>query len=214
MGQLIRRCIPEKNDTLRWYLPSFPLYSDCGACYFIDVCCLVTTVVFLGVVWPSGLLSGAGGVISALLPDDVEEAVAGSSTVVEGEASASESLSVVTPSVVESVLDVAPAAVPSSVEQMSSVVVGVSPSAGVHALGPEVERLNVASLAPGPVDVCMGTAAIVVDDCITAAVGPIDVAVQTEGGLCVFNEHIDHVKDCVLCNTLGWLHLAILPYFR
>ena len=69
---------------------------------------LLTTVVFLGVVVQSSLASRAGGVIIASFLDEVERTAAGSSTVVEGEDSASESLSVVTRSVVELVLDVGP----------------------------------------------------------------------------------------------------------
>ena len=100
---------------------------------------LVTAVVFPGVVRPSSLASVAGGILSASVLNDVDGAAAGFSMVVKGEDSASESLSLVTGSVVESVLDVGPVAVPSSVEQRSSVVVGGSPSAAVDALVTEVE---------------------------------------------------------------------------
>ena len=166
---------------------------------------LLMTVVFLGVVRPSCLISGAGGVVIASVVDEVERAAAGSSTVVEGEDSASESLSLVTRSVVESVLDVGTAAVQLSVEQVSSVAVAGSPSVAVDALGPEVERLSVASLSPGPVDICVETAATVVDGSVFVAAGPVDVTVQTDGGLYVLYEILDHVKYCVFCKIFSWL---------
>ena len=100
---------------------------------------LVATLVFPEVVRPSSLVSAAGGVVSASVLDQVERAAAGYSTVVEVEGSASESLSVVTRSVVKSVMYVRPAVVPSSKEPVLFVVVGGSSSAAVHALGPEVE---------------------------------------------------------------------------
>ena len=114
---------------------------------------LVTNVVFPGVVRPSSLVSGSGGVVSASVLDKVKRAAAGSSTVVEGEDSASEVLLLVTRSVVESVLDVGLAAVPSSMEQVSSIVVGGSLSEAAKALRPKVERLKFASLSAGPLDV-------------------------------------------------------------
>ena len=144
--------------------------------------------------------------------DEVERAAAGSSTVVEGEDSAAESLLVVTHPVLVSVLDVVSAAVPSSLDQVLSIVLGGSPSAAVDALGLEVERLNVASLSPGPVDICVDTAAtVVVDACVTAALGPGDVAVWTEGGLYVLNNIIDHVKPCVFCKIFIWLCFSPFP---
>ena len=161
----------------------------------------MTTVVFPVVVRPSHLISSADGVVSASVLDDVERAAVWSSIVNEGENSASESVSVVTRSVVESVLEVGPAAVPSSVEQVSSIVVGRFPSAPADALGLEVKRLSVAFLSPGPVDICVETA---VDGCVTVAAGPVDVAVQIEGGLYVLIELIDHVKHCVFCKNVIW----------
>ena len=56
------------------------------------VFCLVTTVVFFGLVRPFSLSSGAGCAVSVSVLDNVERAVAGSSTVVQGEDTASESL--------------------------------------------------------------------------------------------------------------------------
>ena len=146
------------------------------------VCCLVATVVFIGVVLASSLLSGAGGVASASLLHDVERALTGSSTFFEGEHSAPESFSVVTRSVVESALGEEPAGVSSSVEQVLSVVAGGSLPEDVNVLGPKVERLIVASSSPEPVRVCVRITATVVEDGVTVAACPVDVAVQTEGG--------------------------------
>ena len=165
----------------------------------------MTTVAFLGVVRSSSLVSGAGGVVSVSVLDVMERAAAGSSTVVEGEDSAAESLLVVTHPVLVSVLDVGPATVPSSLEQVLSIVLGGSPSAAVDVLRPEVERLNVASLSPGPVDICVDTAATVVNGCVTVAWGSVDVAVRTEGGLYVLNNLIDQVKPCVFFKKFIWL---------
>ena len=134
--------------------------------------------------------------------DEVEGAAAGSSTVVEGEDSASQALSLMTRSVVESVVDVGPAAVPLSLEQVSFVVVGGSPPAAVDALEPEVDRLSVASFSPGHVDICAETAANVVNVCVSVAAGPVDVTVQTEDGFYVLNELLDHVKIFALCKIL------------
>ena len=85
---------------------------------------------------PWSLVSGAGGIVSASVLDEVDRTAAGSSTAVEGEDSASEVLPLVTLSVVVSVLDVGSAAVLASVEQVSSIVVGGSSSAAVVAPGP------------------------------------------------------------------------------
>ena len=123
------------------------------------VFCLLTTVVIPGEVRPSSPLLGAVVAVSATLSDNVEGAVSGSSTVVEGEDNASESISVVTCSVVESVLDVEPAGVPSSVNRVSSVAIGGSLSSNVNALGPQMERLSVTFLSPEPVGVCVRTTA-------------------------------------------------------
>ena len=43
----------------------------------------------------------------------------------------------------------------------------------------------------------MELAITVVDGCVAVAAGPVDVAVQTEGGLYVLIELIDYVKHCV-----------------
>ena len=75
-------------------------------------CNSLTTVVFPGVFRPTNPFFAAGGAISASFPHDMERTVAGSSNVAQGEDSASESLSVVTRSVVQSVLDVGSAGVP------------------------------------------------------------------------------------------------------
>ena len=141
------------------------------------------------------LVTDAGGVVNASVLVEVERA----STVVQGEDSASKVLSLVTRSVVESVLNVRPAAVPMSVEQLSSVVVSGSPFAAVDTLGPEVEQLSVVTLSPGPVDICVETAATAADGCVIVAAGPIHVSVQTDGGLHVLIKLIDRVKHCVLC---------------
>ena len=103
---------------------------------------------------PSSFSSGAGCVVSASVLEDVETAVTESSTVMETGDSASESLSVVTLFVVESLLDVEPAAVPSSVSRMPSVAAGGSLSVDLEALVPVMEC---ASSSPKPVDFCMGT---------------------------------------------------------
>ena len=122
---------------------------------FSDKCC------FSGVVRPSSLVSDAGGVVSVSVLDEVDRVAAGSSTVFEGDGSASEVLWLVTRSLVESFLDVRPPPpVPPSV---SPVVDSRSPSSVVDALGPEFGQLSVASLSPGPVDICLETAATVVD---------------------------------------------------
>ena len=83
-----------------------------------------------------------------------------------------------------------------------TVEIGGSLSAAVDALGLKVERLSVAILSPGPVDICVETAATVVDGYVTAAARPVDLAVQTEGGLFVRIEFIDHVEHCVICKLL------------
>ena len=137
-----------------------------------------------------------------------------SSTVVESQNSASEELSAVTRSVVESMLDVEPAYMPSSLEQMSSVVNAGSPAATVDALGPEVERLSATFLSSKSADICVETVTTVEDGCVTVAAGPVVVAVQTEGGLCSLNELIDHVKHCVFCKLLRSLVLVIFPCFE
>ena len=103
----------------------------------------------------------------------------------EGEDSASESLSILTRSVVELVFDVEPAGVPLSVDRVPYFVVSGSLFAQVYALWPAVEQLRVASLSPVPVGVCLGSTANVVEDGVTAAGSPVVVAVQTKGGLCV-----------------------------
>ena len=76
------------------------------------------TVVFRGVVRPSCLPSDTGGAVSASLPDDVESAVARSSTVAEGEDSSSESLSVLTRSVSKLVFELEPDAVSWSLSEV------------------------------------------------------------------------------------------------
>ena len=65
--------------------------------------------------------------------------------------------------------------------------------------GPEVERLRVPFLSPGPADICVETAATAVDGCVIVAAGPVDVVVQTEAGFLCLTELIDHVKHCVFC---------------
>ena len=82
----------------------------------------------------------------------------------------------------ESVLDLKPAAVPSAVAQVSCVLDGVFLLRLWMLWGSEVERLGVASLYPGPVDVYVGTTATVLNDCIPTAAGPVDVAKETEVG--------------------------------
>ena len=161
---------------------------------------LVTTVVFPGAVRPYIPVSGDDGVVSASVLHEVGRAAAGSSTVVEVETSASEALSVVTHSVVESVVDVGPPAVQSPVEQLTSVVAGRSHSAVVDALGPEFEQLSVASLSPGPVDICVDTAATAVGACVSFAAGRVVLADRTESRFYVLNEVIGHVKPCMFCS--------------
>ena len=165
-----------------------------GAGCFVNFFYLVTTVVFPVVVRPFSLLSVAGTAVSASVLDDVEKAVAGSSTIVEGRDSASESISVVTRSVVRLVLDVeaSAAVVSSSTDPVPSVVASVSLLVDVDALVFEEEQLNATSSSPEPVDICVGTTANVVEDDGTA--GPVDVAIQTERWLCFLNECMDHVK--------------------
>ena len=144
------------------------------------VICSVTTVVFSGVVRPSSFYSGAGGAVSALLLDDVVRVVTGFSTFIEGKDSAPESIPVVTLSVVELLLEMEPAGVPSSTDRVPSIVVGGSLSGDVDAVGLKMEWLSDASSSPEPVDVCTETTATVTKDGVTAAAGPVDVAVQTE----------------------------------
>ena len=62
---------------------------------------------------------------------------------------------------------------------MPYVVAGVSLSADVDGLVPEVERLSVVTSSPEPVDVCVGNASTVAEDGVTAVAGPVDVAVHT-----------------------------------
>ena len=193
------------------HLPHFDVIVGPVTSSFFSV--LVTTVVFSGLVRPSSLLSGDGGVVSASLLDDLVRAVAGSSTAVVGEHSTSESLSMVTRSVAEPVLYVEPAGVPSSVDLLPSSVVALSHLAAADILGPAVWRLSVASSSPGPVDICVGTAATVVDDCIAPASGQVDSAVQIEAWLCVLSALIEPVKFCVPCKTLRRLVLVVFHYF-
>ena len=75
--------------------------------------------------------------------------------------------------------------------------------ADVDALGPGVERLSVAFSSPEPGSVCVENTAPVVRDCITTAANPVDVAVQTEGGLCCLTELIDRPIYFVLVLSLG-----------
>ena len=126
---------------------------------------------------PYSPVSSVAGFVSASVLNNAERVAARSSTVVEGEDSASEALSMVTCCILDSLLDVGPAAVSSSVEPVSSVVIGGSPSATVDALGPIVDGLGVDSLSPGLVDNCLETAATVVVGCVTAAAVPLDGAV-------------------------------------
>ena len=107
-------------------------------------------------------------------------------------------MSVVTLSVVEPLLDVEPVVVPAAVELLSDM------NAHQPFLVSEVGRLIVASSSPGPLDVCVATVDTVTDDGVAAFVGPVDVAVQTEGGMCVLKELIDHVKQCVLMKISDW----------
>ena len=117
----------------------------------IFCCCfaLVTTLVFPDVVRPSNCLSDDCG---ASVLHDVERAIVGSSTVMEGRNNASESFSVATVSVVESVLDVE-----SSGVVVSFVVASATMLADVDALRSQTEWLSVVSLTPEPVDICVGT---------------------------------------------------------
>ena len=125
------------------------LHLDCSldllqcSCHFG----LVKIVVFLGVEWPCSLYSGARSAVSASVLDDVERAVAGSATVMEDRDRELEPLTVVTRSVVESVVDFRPSGetISSSLDLGPYVVIGVFLLAKVDALGPEVERLSVAS---------------------------------------------------------------------
>ena len=59
-------------------------------------------------------------------------------------------------------------------KQVSSVVFGWSPFEAVDSLGPKVERLSVAFLSTGPVNISVETAAPVVDSCVTVAADPVD----------------------------------------
>ena len=137
-------------------------------------------MVFPGLFRPSSLFSAAPGDVSASVPHDVERTVAGSSTVAQGEDSASESLSVVTRSVVESVLDVGPAGVPSTFEPGESIMAGISLLADVDGLGFEAEQLSVAFLSPYPGTSVPGPPSIVLMVMVLLFWDPVDVAVQTE----------------------------------
>ena len=54
-----------------------------------------------------------------------------------------------------------------------------------------------ASLSPGPVDICLETTATVAGNCVAVAAGPDDFPVQIEGGSYVLFELI--VKHFVFC---------------
>ena len=58
----------------------------------------------------------------------------------------------------------------------------------------------------------MGTTATVAEDGVTA--GPVDVPIQTKGGLSVLKKLINLVKHCVSRKVLTWLALASFPHFR
>ena len=132
----------------------------------------MTAAVLLYTVQPSSQLYGAGGAVNASMFDDVERAITGSSTVVLW------SRSLVTRSVVESVPDFELSGVvaSSSAGPVIFAVAVVSPSADVNAVWPKVERLSVAS-SP---HYCGKD--------VTAAMGLVNAAVQSEGWLCFLNK--------------------------
>ena len=163
--------------------------------------------------WISSLSSRAGDAVSASVLDDVERVVVGSSSVVEGEDSAPKSFSVLTRFFVESGLDVDPTGKSSSADRVPSFVIDGSLPADVEVLRTEIERLSVAFSCPEPMDVCFATISTVSEDGANTTAGPVYVAVQTEGRYCVLKTVIIFVKHCVLCKLLGWLDLAIFPYF-
>ena len=161
----------------------------------------------------SSLSSGAGRDVSSSVLDDFERVAVGSSSVVEDEDSASKSRSVVTRFFVESVLDVDTTGKSSSADRVPSLATDGSLLVDVEVLRAEVQRLSVAFSCPEPADVCFATKTTVSEDGVTTTADPADVAVQTEGSYCVLKTVIIIVKHCVLCKLLGWLDLAIFPYF-
>ena len=127
----------------------------------------------------TSLCSSAACVVSASLLDNVERAVTDSVVLLECEESASESLSLVSRSIVLLALDAElyGVFVPSSLNSEPSVAAGLPLSVNIDILGLDVERLSVAPSSPEPVNICAGTTVIVVKgDCTTAA-GPVVVAV-------------------------------------
>ena len=180
MGDLISRCICGENNKLPFCLSFYPIWTFLGACCkflvvsFSDVCRV-----------PSSVRCGSGGArgaVNASVLDDVERAVTGSTTVVEGKEGALQSLSVMIRSVAELVLDVGPSsvAVSSSVDPGPSIVPSGSLSAGEDTLRFKRERVSVTFSSPEPVDVCVGTTANVDEGIETTSVGTVDVGVQTE----------------------------------
>ena len=75
----------------------------------------------------------------------------------------------------------------------------------------EVEWQSVASSAPEPVYICLGTTANVVVGDRTAAAGAKDAVVQTECLLCALNGLIDQVKPYLLSKIIIVSILASSP---
>ena len=156
-----------------------------------------------GVVRWCSISSGAGGIVSASVLDDVETAANEYLSFLEGEQSASESHSVVTPSLVESVLDAEPSGVPSTADPVLSVGASMSLSVDLNALRPEIERLSVPFSSAKPVNIRVQTTASVVEGNENTPAGSGDLFFHIERLFCVLKEFFDLVKPCVLCSFLG-----------
>ena len=122
------------------------------------------------------------------------------------------SLYMKTHSVIESLVDdeVFGVSLPPSADTGQSSGADVSLSADVDVLEFEVESFSVAFPSPGPVDIFVRTTGNLFGGDGTAAVGPMDVGVQTEYRLCLLQ---NHAKLCVPCKFYGCLVFANFPSF-